>query len=116
MQQVATQRGPLVWRDMDQKALDDAYDQLVYAPNRDVVLGRIADASARAIKTLGPAQRVAYGPSEHEALDIYRAKGGSPAPVNVFVHGGAWMRGSAAETALTAEPIVGAGAHAVVID
>ena len=30
-------KGPLVWLDMDQKALDDAYDQLVYAPNRDQV-------------------------------------------------------------------------------
>ncbi len=34
----------------------------------------------------------------------------------MFVHGGAWLRGSAAETALTAEAIVGAGAHAVIID
>ena len=28
-------KGPIVWLDMDQQALDDAYDQLVYAPNRD---------------------------------------------------------------------------------
>jgi hypothetical protein len=28
-------KGPLVWLDMDQKALDDAYDQTVYAPNRE---------------------------------------------------------------------------------
>ncbi len=26
-------KGPLVWMDMDQKELDDAYDQAVYAPN-----------------------------------------------------------------------------------
>ena len=30
-------KGPLVWLDMDQQALDDAYDQMVYAPNRDQV-------------------------------------------------------------------------------
>src|ERR1043165_4388495 len=35
--QAARAQGPLVWLDMDQKALDDAYDQLVYAPNRDQV-------------------------------------------------------------------------------
>jgi arylformamidase len=126
MQQTAHVRGPLVWRDMDQKTLDDAYDQLVHAPNRDLILARIAAASEAARKALGAPQRVAYGPSEHERLDIYRAssppspasgggKGGG-APVNVFVHGGAWLRGSAAETALTAEAIVGAGAHAVIID
>jgi len=114
MQQTSPVRDRPVWRDMDQKALDNAYDQLVYAPNRDQVLGRMAAASERARKNLGPPERFAYGPSEHERLDIYRAAGA--APVNIFVHGGAWLRGSAAESALFAEPLVRAGAHAVVID
>src|SRR4029079_9219797 len=61
--------GPLVWRDMDQQALDRAYDQAVYAPNRDQVLGRIAAASERARKVLGPPQRMAYGPSQPGRLD-----------------------------------------------
>jgi len=119
--------GPLVWRDMDQRALDRAYDQAVYAPNRDQVLGRIAAASERARKVLGAPQRMAYGPSEHERLDIYPAAAassiaasggaeGGGAPVNVFVHGGAWRGSSAAECAFTAEALVGAGAHAVIID
>ena len=30
-------KGPLVWLNMDQQELDDAYDQIVYAPNRDQV-------------------------------------------------------------------------------
>jgi arylformamidase len=119
-QATTTRRGALVFRDMDQEALDKAYDQLVYAPNRDAVLGRMAAASAHTRQALGAPQRIAYGPSEHEKLDLCVApraassRGG--APINVFVHGGAWLRGSAAETAMFAEPIVGAGAHAVVID
>ncbi len=119
MQQKAQARGPLVWRDYDQKALDDAYDQLIYAPNRDLVLGRMAAASERARQFLGAPERVAYGPSEHERLDIFctsAASASGGAPVNVFVHGGAWLRGSAAESALFAEPMVRAGAHAVIID
>ena len=40
VQEKAAARGPLVWRDMDQKTLDDAYDQLIFAPNRDLVLAR----------------------------------------------------------------------------
>ncbi len=126
MQQKAPARDPLVWRDMDQKTLDDAYDQLVYAPNRDLILARIATASEQARKILGPPQRAAYGPSEHESLDIYRSPtlpspasgggNGGGAPVNIFVHGGAWRRGSATESALTAEALVGAGAHAVIVD
>jgi arylformamidase len=118
MQQAVAARGPLVWRDMDQKTLDDAYDQLIFAPNRDLVLARIAAASAGTRGALPAPQRVAYGPSEHEMLDIYRAP--SPptggAPINIFIHGGGWRVGSAATNALVAEPFVGAGAHAVVLD
>jgi arylformamidase len=112
---------------MDQKALDDAYDQDVYAPNRPLIVARRIAASERTRAILGPPQRVAYGPSEYEGLDIFRAtpslpspasgggKGGG-APINVFVHGGAWRRNKAADYALQAEALVHAGAHAVIID
>jgi arylformamidase len=127
MPQPDTSRGPLVWRDMDQKALDDAYDQDVYAPNRPLIVARRIAASERARAILGPPERVAYGPSEYEGLDIFRAAPSSsspasgagkaaPAPVNVFVHGGAWRRNKAADYALQAEPLVRAGTHAVIID
>jgi arylformamidase len=115
MQQLSPARGQLVWRDMDQKALDDAYNQAAYAPNMEVVLGRIASASEVARGRLRP-ERAAYGPSADERLDIYRTATSAPSPVNLFVHGGAWMRGSAAQSAVVAEAIAGAGAHAVVID
>ena len=114
MQQPASSR-PLVWRDMDQKALDDAYDQDVYAPNRPLIVARRIAASERTRAILGPPQRVAYGPSEYERLDIFRAAAAN-APVNVFVHGGAWRRNKAADYALQAEPLVHADAHAVIID
>ena len=40
-------KGPIVWLDMDQQALDDAYDQNVYAPNRDqVAKRRVANSAA----------------------------------------------------------------------
>jgi arylformamidase len=108
-------KGPPVWLDMDQQALDDAYDQEVYAPNRAVVVGRRHAASARALGRLGPPQRVAYGTSAIEALDIFRTDRPN-APVNVFVHGGAWRRNKAADYALNAEPLVKAGAHSVILD
>lgn len=108
-------KGPLVFLDMDQQALDDAYDQEVYAPNRVLVVERRHAASARARKILGDPRRVAYGSSEHEGLDIFDC-GIKRAPVNVFVHGGAWRRNKAADYALLAEPLVRAGAHCVVLD
>jgi arylformamidase len=108
-------KGPLVFLDMDQQALDDAYDQEVYAPNRAFVVERRKAASERARARLGAPRRVAYGPSEYEALDIFDC-GIKGAPVNVFVHGGAWRRNIAADYALQAEPLVQAGAHCVIID
>jgi arylformamidase len=115
MPQPVTAQGPLVWRDMDQKSLDDAYDQDVYAPNRPLIVARRIAASERTRAILGPPQRVAYGSSEYEGLDIFRAAAAN-APINVFVHGGAWRRNKAADYALQAEPLVRAGAHAVIID
>jgi len=115
MPQPDTDRGPPVWRDMDQKALDDAYDQDVYAPNRPLIVQRRIAASERTRAILGSPERVAYGTSEYERLDIFRAPAAN-APVNVFIHGGAWRRNKAADYALQAEPLVAAGAHAVIID
>lgn len=99
----------------DQKALDDAYDQAVYAPNRDQVLARFASASALVRERLGEPLRLAYGPDDIEKLDVYKtAKPNTP--VNVFIHGGAWLRGLARDYAFPAEMFVGAGAHYIAID
>ncbi len=108
-------KGPLVWLDMDQQELDDAYDQLVYAPNRDQVGKRRVANSDRTRALLGAPQRVGYGSSEIEKLDIFRA-GQANAPVNIFVHGGAWRANRGADYAFLAEPFVNAGAHYVILD
>jgi arylformamidase len=106
---------PLVWRDMDQKALDDAYDQDVYAPNRPLIVTRRIAASERARAILGEPQRVAYGPSEYERLDIFTTPAAN-APINLFIHGGAWRRNKGPDYHLQAEPLVGAGAHCLIAD
>jgi arylformamidase len=100
---------------MDQGELDDAYDQIVYAPNRDQVGKRRLANSQKARAVLGMPERAAYGPAEIERLDIYRAEA-TGAPVNIFIHGGAWRANSAADYAFLAEPFVNAGAHFVVLD
>ena len=95
-------QGPFVWLDMDQAQLDDAYDQEKYAPNRGQIVARRIANSERTRAIIGPPQRVAYGPSENEQLDIFRTAR-SNAPVNIFVHGGGWQRNCAADYALQAE-------------
>jgi arylformamidase len=111
----ARAKGPLVFLDMDQQALDEAYDQEIWAPNRALIVERRKAASERARAILGQPKHVAYGPTEHEGLDIFDC-GVKGAPVNVFVHGGAWRRNVAADYALQAEVLVPAGAHSVIID
>jgi len=100
---------------LDQVELDAAYGQSYYAPLRSQILARNKSNSELARKRLGPPQRVAYGPTEIEKLDIYKTKQAN-APVNVFVHGGAWRANRAADYACLAEPFVKAGAHYVVLD
>ena len=111
----ARPKGPLVFLDMDQQALDEAYDQEIWAPNRALIVERRKAASERARAILGAPKRVAYGTGEHEGLDIFDC-GIKGAPINVFVHGGAWRRNVAADYAVQAEPLIRAGAHSVIID
>src|SRR5215470_2479385 len=101
-------KGPIVWLDMDQKELDDAYDQSVYAPNQGEIRKRRIAACERALKRLGPPQRVAYGATEVEKLDIYKTHRPN-APVRIFIHGGAWRNGIASESSYMAEMYVAAG-------
>src|SRR5579872_5056880 len=87
------QKGPIVWLDMDQRELDDAYDQLVYAPNRDQLTKRRVVNSAATRARIGEPLRFAYGPTPIEGLDVFRAlpasRGGQAAgPVAIFVHAG----------------------------
>ena len=104
-----------VFLDYDQQALDAAYDQAMYAPNRDQLLARFAHASELARKRIGAPERFAYGEKAIEGLDVYRTKAPN-APICVFVHGGAWRAGLARDYAFGAETFVHAGAHYVVLD
>src|SRR5262245_30957114 len=108
-------KGPIVWLDMDQRELDDAYDQEVYAPNRAQIVERRFANSERTRSILGAPERVAYGQSEIEKLDIFRTAQPN-APVNIFIHGGAWRRNQAADYAVQAELFVRAGAVSVIVD
>jgi arylformamidase len=110
----ARTKGPRVWLDMDQKELDDAYDQSVWAPNQAHVSKRRALWSESIRTRLNP-DRLAYGPTEIEKLDLYKTHR-SKAPIRIFIHGGAWRGGSAKDSAYPAETFVGSGAHYIAVD
>jgi arylformamidase len=103
-----------VWLDLDQAALDRAYEQAQWAPNMAQVLQEYA-ASSRRIRARIEPLRVSYGPSQIEALDFFDC-GRPGAPVHVFFHGGAWRSGKAQDYAFLAELFLPAGVHLVLPD
>lgn len=114
-QQAPRVKGPRVWLDMDQAELDAAYDQSVYAPNLQQIVKRYATNSEGVRARLGQPRRYAYGATPIEGLDVYLTKRPN-APINIFIHGGAWRGGLAKDYAYSAELFVHAGAHYVVPD
>jgi arylformamidase len=109
------EKGPRVFLDYDQIELDAAYDQAVYQPNILQLNRRWASNSARTRARVGEPLRLAYGETPIEQLDILRTDKPN-APIFIFIHGGAWIRGDAASYSAPAEMFLGAGAHYVVPD
>jgi arylformamidase len=102
-----------VFLDYDQATLDAAYDQNVYAPNREQIDKRNNANSARTRARIGEPERIAYGPRPEEHLDVFRTPA-HDAPIFVFFRGGAWRRTPIERYAFVAEPLVRAGAHVVI--
>jgi arylformamidase len=101
--------------EMDQVELDAAYDQAFYAPLASQISRRRAANAEQVRARLGAPMRAAYGPTEVEKLDIYRARR-AKAPTFVFIHGGAWLGGEAKNYGDSAEMFVNAGANFIVLD
>ena len=59
-------KSPLVWMNMDQQDVDEAYDNDVYAFNSKNVLERQATNNEIARLVVGKPMRVPYGPTEIE--------------------------------------------------
>jgi len=114
-QETATSGGPPIWLDMDQAALDDAYNQRIYAPNIDRVQAQHRYMNVQAQARLDPPERIAYGDASIEGLDLYRTDR-ADAPTLVFFHGGTWRNNTAPQYAYLAEPYVRHGAHVVIPD
>ena len=108
-------KGPLVFLDYDKEEIDAAYTQSLWAPNQAEVAKRNAQKSAAALARLGPPQRLAYGPAEIEKVDVYATRQPN-APMNVFIHGGAWRAERSAGSAYLSETFVDSGAHFIAVD
>jgi arylformamidase len=111
----SSEKGPLVWLTMDQKELDDAYDQSKYAPNLLQIVKRYESNSNAMRARLGEPRRFNYGATAIERLEVYSTRRPN-APIHIHIHGGAWRQRPATEYAFPAEMLMNAGAHYVLPD
>ena len=102
----------IIYRDMDQTALDFQYNNRAHVsdPQRYLDWYKTQSEIARA----GVSHvRTTYGPSPAEQLEIFTPAGTQAAdrrPVVVFVHGGAWQHLSLASSSFAAEVVTARGA------
>jgi arylformamidase len=108
-------KGPIVFLNYDQIELDAAYENSVYEPNISQIGQRLASLSNAARARIGEPQRIAYGPTVIEKLDIYRTKRAG-APIFVYIHGGTWRTGSSRRGGFAAEIFLDNGANYVALD
>lgn len=106
---------PVVFMNYTQAQLDHNYSQGEWAPNIKQILGRYNWRSDITRQVLGQPQRVAYGSSKVEGFDLFRAKN-KKAPLEVFIHGGAWKAGSASSYAFPAQMFVAKGVSYASLD
>jgi arylformamidase len=104
-----------VFLDYDQAELDRQYNQRAWVTNADELIHRYTVMSDAVRARLGEPESIAYGAAPTETLDLYRAAR-APAPLVVFLHGGAWQRLGKRESAFPAETFVRAGAHFAALD
>ena len=83
-----------VFLDYTQEELDWQYNHSKRFPDTGIFNTERVDASAAAQAKVTGLLNVPYGDDEREVMDIFPAEGTDNAPVIVFMHGGAWTRGS----------------------
>ena len=108
--------GETVFFGYDRAALDREYDNSGKVANAAEHIARYSVESARARDTLPARLDLRYGPAPGEALDLFLAEGGGPAPVHVFVHGGYWRALGKVDFSFVARAFQPGGALVAVID
>ena len=102
------------WQSYAQAELDANYDQTTIVPDNRPYKERKRTESAAARAVLDGVLDVPYGTQPRERLDVFPATA-SMAPVQVFIHGGAWKSGDKSEVSYPAPVYHAAGAAFVAV-
>jgi arylformamidase len=95
--------------------LDRNFDQRGWAPNALEVIARYTTRSRETRARLECRSDIPYGSTPDEVLDVFPAATAG-APVQIFVHGGAWINFSKDDFSFPAEVFVAEGMHTVVVN
>jgi arylformamidase len=82
-----------IYLDYTKASLDSAYNQIYWAPNFKAVAQQLKSLNSHTQFSIGTAERIQYGNTEVEQLDMYAPKRKN-APIHIFIHGGAWRVGN----------------------
>jgi arylformamidase len=82
-----------IYLNYTEAGIDSAYDQSYWAPNRLLVFEQLKALRTLSQKEIGDPERIQYGETEVEHLDLYRSQQKN-APIHIYIHGGAWRGGN----------------------
>ncbi|HEX7881842.1 MAG TPA: alpha/beta hydrolase [Afipia sp.] len=115
----AVKAEPKVWGNYTQAELDAQYNQMslhTEAEHEHHRAEKVQESARVRAKLAGQSLiDVAYGPSEAERLDIFKADKPN-APVQIFFHGGAWKGGKKSDVSFPAESFVAKGATFIAVN
>ncbi|MEQ9424768.1 MAG: alpha/beta hydrolase [Cyclobacteriaceae bacterium] len=98
-----------VYLNYTEAAIDSAYNQSFWAPNRQYIFSQLQALRELSQSKIGTPERIQYGDSSIEQLDLYSSKLAN-APIHIFIHGGAWRAGNGSgNTAYNARKFVESG-------
>ncbi|MFQ5897066.1 MAG: alpha/beta hydrolase [Candidatus Methylomirabilia bacterium] len=108
--------GRTIFRGYDQNGLDREYDNRGKVADFADYLARYAKESEAVRPEFDCRLDVRYGSSPSETLDLFPAPGSSPAPIQLFIHGGYWRALDKADFSYVVRAFRPAGAAVVVIN
>lgn len=104
------------WSALTDDALERALNPRVAVPDAETHLAAYAARAAAARARLSGRLDIAYGEAPGERLDVFAPEDASRASIQVFIHGGYWRALDKSDFSHLAEPLVAAGAVAVLVN
>jgi arylformamidase len=102
-----------IYRDMDQAALNAAYNNSAGVPDSSAMMDAFIARSDALRATHPDYLELRYGPKERNRIDYFAA--GKPGPLLVFVHGGYWQMRAKENFSFLAEGALARGMHVAMI-